>query len=93
MANILHACAPNDVNGNPQRLYLLTDEQGQILASWDEGYHGHHAVPGPWRRDAYEAQRTEISASSYTWLLENTPHPDYAHRVRGYEHLREWARA
>lgn len=90
---IIHACAENDVNGNPQRLYLLTDEEGRILASWDEGYNGHHAVPGPWRNQAYNAQRTEISPSSYRWLLANTPHPDYAHQVKGYEHLSKWARA
>lgn len=93
MARIIHACADNDVNGNPQRLYLLTDESGLILASWDEGYLGHHAVPGPWRKDAYNAERTEISADSYRWILENTLHPQWAHEVRGYEHLREWVAA
>lgn len=91
MDTITHACADNDTNGNPQRLYLLTDSEGVILASWDEGYLGHNAVPGPWRKAAYGAMRTEISTDSYEWILANTPHPKWAHEVRGYSHLRELA--
>ena len=94
MARILHICAENDAYGNPQRLYALIDGlNGAILASWDEGYHGHHAVPGPWRRDAYGAERIDVSVEAYHWLLANTPHPDWAHEVPGYEHLREWVAA
>ena len=89
---ITHACAENDRNGNPQRLYLLTDDSGAILASWDEGYLGHHAVPGPWREQAYYALRTNISVDSYHWILANTRHPTWAHQVPGFSHLREWAR-
>jgi hypothetical protein len=88
---IVHLCAKNDLNGNPQRLYALTDEAGLILASWDEGYRGHHAVPGPWRDAAYNAERQPISVSSYRRVLANTPHPDWAHDVPGYEHLRTLA--
>ena len=93
VTTITHACAENDINGNPQRLYLLTDDAGAILASWNEGYLGHHAVPGPWRREAYDALRSEISTDSYHWILANTPHPDWAHEVPGYSHLRDWALA
>lgn len=93
MATIIHACADNDYNGNPQRVYLLTDDAGLILASWNEGYLGHQAVPGPWRKDAYNALRTEISVDSYHWILANTPSPAWAHEVPGYSHLRDWAMA
>lgn len=34
---IKHFCAANDVNGNPQRCYVLVDEDGRNLAAWDEG--------------------------------------------------------
>jgi hypothetical protein len=88
---IVHLCADNDRNGNPRRLYALTDEAGLILASWDEGYSGYQAVPGPWRDAAYNAERQPVSVSSYRWVLANTPHPDWAHDVPGYEHLRSLA--
>jgi hypothetical protein len=42
MATIFHYCANNDVNGNPQRLYALIDDNEDILAVWDEGYLGHN---------------------------------------------------
>lgn len=91
MARILHICAENDVNGNPQRLYALMDgDSGKILASWDEGYRGHHAVPGPWRRDAYNAVKVHVNELYYKQVLDTTPHPEWAHEVKGYEHLREW---
>jgi hypothetical protein len=93
MATITHACAKNDINGNPQRLYLLTDESGEILASWDEEYLGSSAVPGPWRKEAYNATRKEISTRTYRRILANTPHPKWAHEVPGYSHLRELATA
>ena len=43
-----HMCAPNDENGNPQRLYAGCFEIKGIptVQVWDEGYLGHHAVPG-----------------------------------------------
>ena len=31
MTTIFHYCASNDVNGNPQRLYALIDENEDIL--------------------------------------------------------------
>ena len=85
---IVHFCANNDLNGNPRRLYALTDEEGLILASWDEGYRGFQAVPGPWRDAAYNAERQFISVPRYLRILANTPHPNFAHNVPGYEHLR-----
>lgn len=86
---ILHLCATNDHYGNPQRLYVLNDEDGKFIACWDEGYKGHHAVPGWWRKSAYLAQRVDVSVTKYKQLLRDLPSPDYAYEVPGYSHLRE----
>lgn len=88
---IKHLCATNDRNGNPQRLYALIDEEGEMLAAWDEGYYGHQAVPGPWRDAAYQACRTSITVKEYKQILRSVPSPDYAHDVPGYSHLRPQA--
>jgi hypothetical protein len=89
MANITHHCANNDVNGNPQRCYVLTDLDDQPVAVWDEGYLGHHAVPGIWRDAAYNAPRINCSVAKYRRLLRTLPSPKWAHDVPGYSHLRE----
>ena len=70
-ARMVHACAPNDYNGNPRRLYMGFFQDGENVktCAWDEGYSGHHAVPEPYRGAAYEAVRREISASDYRRYL------------------------
>lgn len=89
MANILHMCAKNDHNGNPQRVFVMSDEEtGEFIACWDEGYKGSDAVPRPWRKDAYLSQRFDVSVAKYKALLRSLPSPDYAHDVKGYSHLR-----
>ncbi len=88
MATIQHLCARNDHNGNPQRLYVLSVD-GERIAAWDEGYLGHHAVPGIWREAAYNAERTDCSVALYRKLLRTLPSPEWAHDVPGYSHLRE----
>ena len=85
---IKHLCATNDRNGNPQRLYALIDEDGEMIAAWDEGYYGHQAVPGPWRDAAYCADRQSVTVKEYKRILRSMPSPDYAHDVPGYSHLR-----
>ncbi len=35
-----HLRAPNDPNGNPQRLYVVYDDAGDVLEVIDEGYRG-----------------------------------------------------
>jgi len=86
--SIKHLCANNDINGNPRRVYALIDEDGCYLAAWDEGYLGHHAVPGEWRRQAYEAERQSVSVKDYNRILRELPSPAYAYDVEGYSHLR-----
>lgn len=36
----LHFCARNDVNGNPQRVYVAYNSRSQVVAITDEGYDG-----------------------------------------------------
>jgi hypothetical protein len=88
MTTIQHLCARNDHNGNPQRLYVLSVD-GERIAAWNEGYLGHHAVPGIWRDAAYSAERIDCSVALYRKLLRTLPSPDWAHDVPGYAHLRE----
>ena len=72
---IKHLCASNDSNGNPRRLFAAMGPLGGVLAVWDEGYEGHHAVPPALRDAAYEALREPISASTYNWFLKTVPSP------------------
>jgi hypothetical protein len=87
MTTFWHYCATNDKNGNPRRVYVLADEDGTQLAAWDEGYLGSDAVPGIWRRMAYEADRINVSARDYRRLLRTLPSPAWASEVPGYAHL------
>lgn len=70
---VLHFCASNDRNGNPQRCYVLVDADGNKLAAWDEGYEGHHAVPDVWRDAAYDAERINCSMTWYRKMLRTLP--------------------
>ena len=88
MTNILHMCAKNDVNGNPRRLYVMSNDDGKYIACWDEGYKGSDAVPGEFRKDAYLSQRFDVTVTEYNKLLRTLPHPDFAYEVEGYSHLR-----
>ena len=64
---VLHMCATNDVNGNPRRVYVLENENGMV-ASWNEGYLGFHAVPEQFRTSAYNAERVNVSVKDYNKL-------------------------
>jgi hypothetical protein len=73
MYPILHMCAKNDYYGNPQRLYVMSDDEGKFIQCWDEGYNGYHAVPEELRNDAYLAQRVNVSVTKYKQLLRTLP--------------------
>lgn len=75
MSQILHYCASNDYNGNPQRCYVLVDNDGNNLAAWDEGYLGEHAVPEQWRKQAYDSTRKNCSVRLYRKLRKSLPSP------------------
>jgi hypothetical protein len=68
-------CANNDYYGNPQRLYVMSDDEGKFIAAWDEGYEGHHAVPESLRNEAYSSQRFDISVTKYNKLRRTLPSP------------------
>jgi hypothetical protein len=87
MTTFWHYCATNDKNGNPRRVYVLANEDGTQLAAWDEGYLGSDAVPGIWRRYAYEAARVSITVKDYNRILRSLPSPAWASEVPGYAHL------
>ena len=84
-----HLCTHNDRNGNPRRLYVLINDNRRV-AVWDEGYLGHHAVPGIFRDAAYNAERINIKPGLYYELRRELPSPDHAHDVPGYAHLRDY---
>ena len=84
MATFLHLCANNDYNGNPQRAYVLTNEAGEYVAAWDEGYLGSDAVPGVWRREAYAADRLAVTVREYKRVLKQLPSPAWDYEVPGY---------
>jgi hypothetical protein len=88
MANILHICAKNDNDGNPRRLFVMSNEEGKFIAAWDEGYKGSDAVPGDFRKDAYLSQRLDVPVAQYNKLRRTLPSPAYAYQVEGYSHLR-----
>jgi len=67
-AKIVHVCAENDINGNPQRLYYDINEH----KSYDEGYAGFAAAPKHLRKDASEAEfnfKLKVTAEFYEELL------------------------
>ena len=68
-------CANNDYYGNPQRLYVMSDDEGKFIAVWDEGYNGYNAVPEPLRNEAHSAQRFNVSVTKYKTLLCTLPSP------------------
>jgi hypothetical protein len=66
--------APNDRNGNPRRLYLVTDLEHWSTIAYDEGYEGVGCVPnykelGP----IYYLPTVEVSAREYHRLLREWP--------------------
>jgi len=68
-ALILHLCANNDPNGNPQRVFVAIDTRsGEILETMDEGYRGSVA----WRErypNGVEGPRFYTSKSEYHSLV------------------------
>ena len=41
--NAIQLDAGHDTNGNPQRIFVILDAEG-IVATYDEGYAGSHAI-------------------------------------------------
>ena len=87
MTSFLHCCAANDPYGNPRRVFVLINPDGNFTAAWDEGYLGSDAVPGIWRKLAYDAARVKVTVKEYNRILRSLPSPAWASEVPGYAHL------
>ncbi len=62
---VQHLRAPNDVNGNPRRCYVIYSDDATILDVIDEGYVGRPM----WVRDLAELPEMNITATEYKqWL-------------------------
>lgn len=68
--NVQHWCAPNDVNGNPRRLFVVFDDQGNIARIVDEGYRGEPADI----RALVHLPSVRITATEYRNLIKRGEH-------------------
>lgn len=64
----LHLKCPNDDNGNPRRIYLVLDKNGDIVDAIDEGYKGVRAVTKKYPR-AKQGPSFRIYPSDRRYLL------------------------
>lgn len=64
----IHLRAKNDVNGNPQRCYLILDNDGDAVDAVDEGYMGHGALKRHYA-DIRVGVTIEVTPAEYkSWL-------------------------
>jgi hypothetical protein len=68
--------AGNDINGNPRRVWVISDDDGKPVFAYDEGYYGRDCVPGRVRSAFDYAPCTHCTVRQYQMLLK-LPHPDY----------------
>ena len=77
MITIQHIKAPNDVNGNPRRLFMVVwlYDNGNVTTAYDEGYAGRGAIPGKRNTEFasmpdIELPSVNVSSAEYRRLLE-----------------------
>jgi hypothetical protein len=81
---VTHLCANNDVNGNPRRVYVVTDHEGAFVEALDEGYEGEAAVYNRWPYFQHRAaerlgverryvQRYDVEPAEYRRQLRREP--------------------
>ena len=68
-SSLLKLIANNDINGNPQHLYLHLSNNGRILKVYDVLYEGVNAVPSELKQKAIQADSIYISEKEYKRLL------------------------
>lgn len=68
--------AGNDRNGNPRRIWVISNEEGKPLYAYDEGYLGRDCVPGSVRRAFDYAVCFDCTVRQYQMLLK-LPNPPY----------------
>ena len=61
--NLIHLQAQNDTYGNPRRCYVLFNENGIVVDTWDEGYNGRNCLPEHLRNMA--APVIKVQAAEY----------------------------
>ena len=61
VTTVVHLCAPNDRNGNPNRCYVAFAGSA-LRGAWDERYDGFNAVPPELRQLALNAPRIDVAA-------------------------------
>jgi hypothetical protein len=64
-----HLNAPNDVNGNPRRLYYVLDLSTKEEMVYDGGYVGFMGIPEHIRTNFFALPDMKISASEYKRFL------------------------
>ena len=65
---LIHLCAPNDRDGNPQRAWVGFNESGIACEYFAEGYSGTAAVPDSLRMQRLAAPSIRVSAAELrTW--------------------------
>lgn len=64
----INLAADNDTNGNPRRIFVIFDEDGEILDCIDEGYSGLAEVTKQYPNAKY-AGRFETTPKEYRSLL------------------------
>ena len=69
---VFQLAASNDRNGNPRRLFLIVDTDGNIVEAIDEGYNG---------TSAYELKYPD--AKLVTWM--NVPVSEYNTYLKEFE--------
>lgn len=69
-------CADNDRNGNPRRIWVVSNDNGEALFAWDECYYGRNCVPGSLRRSFDDSVRVECNVSTYQ-MLKKLPSPEF----------------
>jgi hypothetical protein len=69
--NVIHICAPNDRNGNPQRCYLVLDSENSNVIAYDIGYRGTDCLPDDKaiQNAVYYANRVNVSPAEYRRIL------------------------
>jgi hypothetical protein len=65
-SHMIHLCAPNDSNGNPQRAWAQYDWCGVLVGWFEEGYSGVGAVPN--ELDAQRLAAPSIRVTTKEWL-------------------------
>lgn len=60
--------AGHDKNGNPRRVFV-TIADGDIIATYDEGYQGKDAITEPYHKDIYNGLTFETTPSEYRSLI------------------------